>query len=57
MNAVSKPAADQPAAAEPEPRAPESKPAAQDDLKSLPLQEVEKKWRSSPDGLTPKPGL
>ena len=29
-----------------------SKPAAQDDLKSLPLPEVEKKLGSSPDGLT-----
>ena len=31
---------------------PESKPGAKDDLKSLPLPEVEKKLASSPDGLT-----
>ncbi|MEO9162338.1 MAG: cation-transporting P-type ATPase, partial [Casimicrobiaceae bacterium] len=30
----------------------ESKPDAQDDLKSLPLAEVEKKLSTSPDGLT-----
>ena len=30
----------------------ESKPTAKDDLKSLPLSEVEKKLGSSPDGLT-----
>ncbi len=34
------------------PKDPESKPAAQDDLKSLPLPEVEKKLGSSPEGLT-----
>ena len=38
------------------PKAPESKPGskadANDDLKSLPLQEVEKKLGSSPDGLS-----
>ena len=38
------------------PKAPESKPGskpkAKDDLKSLPLAEVEKKLGSSPDGLT-----
>jgi len=31
---------------------PGSKPIAKDDLKSLPLAEVEKKLGSSPDGLT-----
>ena len=31
---------------------PEAKPNAQDDLKSLPLPEVEKRLGSSPDGLT-----
>ncbi len=31
---------------------PESKPEAKDDLKSLPLPEVEKKLGSSPDGLS-----
>jgi H+-transporting ATPase len=31
---------------------PEAKPAPQDDLKTLPLAEVEKKLESSPDGLT-----
>ena len=35
-----------------QPRAPESKPNAKDDLKSLPLPEVEKKLGSSPDGLS-----
>ena len=40
-----------------QPKAPESKsgvitPEAKDDLKSLPLPEVEKKLGSSPDGLT-----
>lgn len=35
-----------------QPKAPESKPDAKDDLKSLPLAEVEKKLGSSPDGLT-----
>ncbi len=35
-----------------QPKAPESKPAAKDDLKSLPLAEVEKKLGSSPDGLS-----
>ncbi len=34
------------------PKAPESKPDAKDDLKSLPLPEVEKKLGSSPDGLS-----
>jgi H+-transporting ATPase len=34
-----------------EQKVPESKPDAKDDLKSLPLTEVEKKLRSSPDGL------
>jgi hypothetical protein len=57
MNAVSKPDADEFKAAGSKPSAPESKPAAQDDLKSLPLQKVEKKLGSSPDGLAPKPGL
>ncbi len=33
-------------------KTPESKPDAKDDLKSLPLAEVEKKLGSSPDGLT-----
>jgi H+-transporting ATPase len=43
-----------PNAAQPEPpeTKPGSKPAAKDDLKSLPLAEVEKKLASSPDGLT-----
>jgi len=40
-----KPKADQP-------KAPELKPDAKDDLKSLPLAEVEKKLGSSPDGLS-----
>jgi H+-transporting ATPase len=35
-----------------QPRAPESKPNAKDDLKSLPLPEVEKKLGSSTDGLS-----
>ena len=35
-----------------QPKAPESKPDAKDDLKSLPLPEVEKKLGSSPDGLS-----
>jgi H+-transporting ATPase len=35
-----------------QPKSPESKPDAKDDLKSLPLAEVEKKLGSSPDGLT-----
>ena len=62
------PAADQPKAPEPKPSAsaeskptaPESKPGSKsdakpdpkDDLKTLPLAEVEKKLGSSPDGLT-----
>jgi H+-transporting ATPase len=48
-----------PAVAKPEAKAnlktgakPEAKPAPQDDLKTLPLAEVEKKLGSSPDGLT-----
>jgi H+-transporting ATPase len=56
--------ADQPKAPEPKPSAsaeskptapaskPESKPDAKNDLKTLPLAEVEKKLGSSPDGLT-----
>jgi H+-transporting ATPase len=48
--------ADQPVAPESKleskPEAPESKPDSKDDLKSLPLPEVEKKLGSSPDGLT-----
>jgi H+-transporting ATPase len=35
-----------------QPKAPESKPNTKDDLKSLPLEEVEKKLGSSPDGLS-----
>src|SRR5664280_1424658 len=35
-----------------QPKAPESKPDANDDLKSLSLQKVEKKLGSSPDGLS-----
>ena len=35
-----------------QPKAPESKPDAKDDLKSLPLPELEKKLESSPDGLS-----
>ena len=42
---MTKPDADQSAA-------PESKPDAKDELKSLPMQEVEKKLASSPNGLT-----
>ena len=41
---------------QPQPKAPElkpgSKPESKDDLKSLPMPEVEKKLGSSPDGLT-----
>ncbi|MGA7675484.1 MAG: plasma-membrane proton-efflux P-type ATPase [Rhizomicrobium sp.] len=44
-----KPNADQPT---PSGSKPETKPAAKDDLKSLPLAEVEKKLGSSPDGLS-----
>ena len=44
-----KPHADQPKAPESKPG---SKPDAKDDLKSLPMPEVEKKLGSSPDGLT-----
>src|SRR5208337_5661882 len=44
------------ASAEPRPKAPESKPGlkpdAKDDLKSLPMPEVERKLGSSPDGLS-----
>ena len=48
-----KPNADQPKAPEPKPSASaESKPDAKDDLKTLPLAEVEKKLESSADGLT-----
>ena len=48
-----KPNADQPKASEPKRSASaESKPDAKDDLKTLPLAEVEKKLESSPDGLT-----
>ena len=52
-----KPSTDQPKATEDsKPKAPESKPAskseAKDDLKTLPMAEVEKKLSSSPDGLT-----
>jgi H+-transporting ATPase len=52
-----KPSTDQPKATEDsKPKAPESKPAskseAKDDLKTLPMPEVEKKLGSSPDGLT-----
>ncbi len=35
-----------------QPKTPESKPGANDDLKSLPMPEVEKKLESSPDGLS-----
>jgi len=35
-----------------QPKAPESKPGAKDDLKSLPLPEIEKELGSSPDGLS-----
>jgi len=44
-----KPNADQP---KPPESKPGSKPNAKDDLKSLPLPEVEKKLESSPDGLS-----
>ncbi len=52
-----KPSADQPEATEDsKPKAPESKPAskseAKEDLKTLPMLEVEKKLGSSPEGLT-----
>ena len=48
-----KPNTDQPKASEPKQSASaESKPDAKDDLKTLPLAEVEKKLESSPDGLT-----
>jgi H+-transporting ATPase len=48
-----KPNSDQPKASEPKQSASaESKPDAKDDLKTLPLAEVEKKLESSPDGLT-----
>jgi H+-transporting ATPase len=52
-----KPSTDQPKAPEnSKPKAPESKPTskseAKDDLKTLPMPEVEKKLASSPDGLT-----
>ena len=55
-----KPNADQPKAPEPKPSASEAKPgskpeaktAPQDDLKTLPMAEVEKTLESSPDGLT-----
>ena len=43
------PSADPPKVLESKPR---SKPDAKDDLKSLPLAEVEKKLRSSPNGLS-----
>ena len=43
------PATEQPKAPAPPPGA---KPAPPDDLKTLPLPEVEKKLQSSPDGLT-----
>ena len=35
-----------------QPKAPKSKPATKDDLKTLPMAEVEKKLGSSPEGLT-----
>ena len=52
-----KPSADSPKATEDsKPKDPESKPAskseAKDDLKTLPIAEVEKRLESSPDGLT-----
>jgi H+-transporting ATPase len=52
-----KPSTDQPKATEnSKPKAPESKPTskaeAKDDLKTLPIAEVEKRLESSPDGLT-----
>ena len=49
-----KPAADPPAK-DPEPNSdakPDAKPATNDELKTLPMAEVEKKTASSPDGLT-----
>ena len=42
----------QPKAPEPKPKNPDAKPDAKDDLKTLPLSEVEKKLGSSPEGLT-----
>jgi len=48
-----KPEAKPNAKSEPKPEGkPEAKPAPQDDLKSLPLEEVEKKLGSTPEGLT-----
>ena len=48
-----KPEANQPAAPESSPGSKtDAKPVAKDDLKSLPLAEVEKTLVSSPDGLT-----
>ena len=44
-----KPNSEQPTASDTKPG---PKPGAEDDLKSLPLAEVEKKLASSPDGLT-----
>ena len=35
-----------------QPKAPESKPDTKDDLKSIPMPELEKKLTSSPDGLS-----
>jgi H+-transporting ATPase len=46
---IMEPNADQPKAHESKPG---SKPNAKEDLKSLPLPEVEKKLESSPDGLS-----
>ena len=48
-----KPSADQPMALAPKPEAkPRAKSNPKDDLKTLPLSEVEKKLESSPEGLT-----
>jgi H+-transporting ATPase len=53
VKAAPKPGAKPDAKADPKTGAkPEAKPAPQDDLKTLPLAEVEKKLESSPDGLT-----
>ena len=46
---IMEPNADQPKAAEAKPG---SKPESKDDLKSLPMPEVEKKLGSSPEGLS-----
>ena len=51
-----KPNADQPKAPESKPGSKPNAPDAKDDLKSLPMPEVEKKLGSSPDGLSSSRG-